>query len=99
MPEQVAYAPAGLYPRVSLYALMLAAAGIPLYIHLPQFAAQRLGISLGTLGALLFAIRLIDVVQDPLLGWLIDRYPAAQARFSALAALGLAIGFPVLFNL
>lgn len=99
MPEQVAYAPAGLYPRVSLYALMLAAAGIPLYIHLPQFAAQRLGISLGTLGALLFAIRLIDVVQDPLLGWLIDRYPAAQARFAALAALGLAIGFPVLFNL
>ncbi|WP_170785302.1 MFS transporter [Ruegeria lacuscaerulensis] len=88
-----------LYPRVSLYALMLAAAGIPLYIHLPRFAAVNLGIGLGVIGTVLLLIRLIDLVQDPLIGWAIDRWPGAQLAYAAAAALGLAIGFPLLFGL
>ena len=88
-----------LYPRVSLYALMLAAAGIPLYIHLPRFASVNLGIGLGVIGTVLLLIRLVDLVQDPLLGWAIDRWPRAQALFAVVAALGLAIGFPILFSL
>ena len=87
------------YPRVSLYALMLAAAGIPLYIHLPRFASVNLGLSLGLVGTILLVIRLIDLVQDPLIGWAIDRWPRAQARFAMLAAAGLAVGFPLLFGL
>lgn len=87
------------YPRVSLYALMLAAAGIPLYIHLPQFASVNLGIGLGTIGVILLVIRLIDLVQDPLIGWAIDRWPKAQAAFAISAAAGLALGFPLLFSL
>lgn len=86
------------YPRVSLYALMLAAAGIPLYIHLPRFAAVNLGIGLGTIGTILLLIRLIDLIQDPLIGWAIDRWPKAQSLFAILAAVGLAIGFPLLFT-
>lgn len=86
-----------LYPRVSLYALMLAAAGIPLYIHLPRFASVNLGIGLGTIGTILLLIRLVDLVQDPLIGWAIDRWPKAQTLFAVAAALGLAIGFPALF--
>jgi Na+/melibiose symporter-like transporter len=85
------------YPRVSLYALMLAAAGIPLYIHLPRFASVNLGIGLGVIGTILLVIRLIDLVQDPLIGWAIDRWPRAQAGFAMLAAAGLAVGFPLLF--
>lgn len=88
-----------IYPRVSLYALMLAAAGIPLYIHLPRFASVELGIGLATIGSLLLAIRLIDLVQDPLIGWAIDRWPRAQSGLALLAAGGLAIGFPLLFTL
>ncbi len=88
-----------LYPRVSLYALMLASAGIPLYIHLPRFASVNLGIGLGTIGTLLVAIRLIDLVQDPAIGWAIDRWPSAQKAFAMLAAAGLAVGFPLLFSL
>ena len=87
------------YPRVSLYALMLAAAGIPLYIHLPQFASINLGIGLGTIGVILLAIRVIDLVQDPLIGWAIDRWPQWQSGFAITAALGLAVGFPALFSL
>ncbi|WP_170401343.1 MFS transporter [Ruegeria arenilitoris] len=88
-----------LYPRVSLYALMLAAAGIPLYIHLPRFAAVNLGIGLGVIGTVLLVIRIIDLVQDPLIGWAIDRWPGAQMLFAAAAAIGLAVGFPLLFGL
>lgn len=88
-----------LYPRVGFYALMLAAAGIPLYIHLPQFAAVNLGLDLATLGAILLAIRLFDLVQDPAIGWAIDRWPRFQLGFGLLAALGLALFFPLLFNL
>ena len=88
-----------IYPRVSLYALMLAAAGIPLYIHLPRFASVNLGIGLGTIGTILLAIRMVDLVQDPLIGWAIDRWPRAQGLFAMSAAGGLAIGFPLLFML
>ncbi|UWQ74164.1 MFS transporter [Leisingera sp. M658] len=88
-----------LYPRVSLYAMMLASAGIPLYIHLPQFASVELGIGLGTLGAILLGIRLVDLVQDPLIGWMADRWPRAQLGLATLAAGGLAAGFPLLFSL
>lgn len=87
------------YPRISLYALMLAAAGIPLYIHLPRFAALNLGISLGTIGTILLVIRLVDLFQDPAIGWAIDRWPRAQPAFAVAAAAGLAIGFPLLFSL
>ncbi len=87
------------YSRVSLYALMLAAAGIPLYIHLPRFASVELGIALGTIGTVLLVIRLIDLVQDPLIGWVIDRWSGGQSLFALAAATGLAIGFPLLFML
>ncbi|EBA16396.1 sodium:galactoside symporter family protein [Roseobacter sp. SK209-2-6] len=87
------------HPKVSLYALMLASAGIPLYIHLPQFAATNLGLGLGTVGALLLVIRAFDLVQDPLIGWAVDRWPKRQPLFGLLAALGLAAGFPLLFGL
>ncbi|MDV7144349.1 MFS transporter [Tropicimonas sp. TH_r6] len=87
------------YPRVSLYALMLAAAGIPLYIHLPRFASVHLDIGLATIGTLLLAIRLVDLVQDPAIGWAIDRWPTAQPAFAMTAAAGLAVGFPLLFTL
>ncbi|WP_270725138.1 MFS transporter [Shimia sp. Alg240-R146] len=88
-----------IYPRVSLFAAMLAMAGIPLYIHLPRFASVELGITLAALGPLLLLIRVVDLVQDPAIGWAIDRWPNAQNLFAMLAAAGLAIGFPLLFTL
>ena len=85
--------------RISLFALMLAAAGLPLYIHLPRYASAELGMSLATLGAVLAVIRVVDFVQDPALGWLIDRYEHARGAFAALACLGMAAGFLMLYTL
>ncbi len=86
-------------PRVSLFAFVLAAAGVPLYIHLPRFAAVELDMSLATLGVILLAIRAVDLVQDPAIGWAIDRWPRAQWIFGTAALLGLSNGFPLLFSL
>ena len=85
--------------RVSTYAAMLAAAGLPLYIHLPQFATQELGIGLATLGAMLGLLRLLDLVQDPALGWLVDRFQNARRLMAAVAGGVMAVGFLLLFTL
>jgi GPH family glycoside/pentoside/hexuronide:cation symporter len=59
-------------PSYSLFAALLAAAGLPIYIHAPKFYVDEFGVSLAALGTVLFGLRLIDVVQDPLLGsWLV----------------------------
>lgn len=85
--------------KTALYAALLAAAGLPLYIHLPQYATGELGLSLTVLGTILIGIRLLDVVQDPLLGWLIDRHPTHRAGVATFAALGLGAGFAMLFGM
>lgn len=78
---------------------MLAAAGLPLYIHLPQFATQELGIGLATLGAMLGLLRLLDLVQDPALGWLVDRFQSTRRLMAAVAGGVMAVGFLLLFTL
>ncbi|TCP61680.1 GPH family glycoside/pentoside/hexuronide:cation symporter [Rhodovulum bhavnagarense] len=57
----------------ALFAAFLASAGLPIYIHAPKFFVDEYGVSLAALGAVLFALRLFDVVQDPVLGWLSER--------------------------
>jgi len=72
----------GLWPW-ALFAAMIASAGLPLYIHAPKLYAEQYGIGLGTLGAVLGALRLLDVVQDPALGWIAERF---RVRRGALVA-------------
>ena len=65
---------------------VLSAAGLPIYLHAPKFYVDTYGISLATLGGTLAALRLIDVVQDPLLGWL----AGVTRRFTGVMVLGAA---------
>ena len=55
-------------PAYSLFAAVISAAGLPIYIYAPKYYADSYGVSLTALGTLLFALRLLDVVQDPVLG-------------------------------
>ncbi|MGB5865881.1 MAG: MFS transporter [Sulfitobacter sp.] len=57
----------------ALFAALLACAGLPIYIHAPKFYVDEYGVSLTALGAVLFGLRLLDVVQDPLLGRLSEK--------------------------
>lgn len=60
-------------PAYALFAALLACAGLPIYIHAPKFYVDEYGVSLTALGAVLFGLRLLDVVQDPLLGRLSEK--------------------------
>ena len=56
-----------------LLGLPLAFAALPLYVVLPHYYTNDLGLPLATVGALLLLVRLMDAVTDPLLGLLSDR--------------------------
>lgn len=55
-------------PGYAGFAAVLAAAGLPIYIHAPKFYVDSYDVSLAALGSVLFFLRLLDVVQDPLFG-------------------------------
>lgn len=76
---------------------MLSAAGLPLYIHAPKHFVDSYGVSLTALGSVLFGLRFLDVVQDPILGNLANRLRGHRALAVALGASGLAAGMLGLF--
>ncbi|TGD44560.1 sugar:cation symporter [Pseudotabrizicola sediminis] len=88
--------PAPLWPW-SLFAAMIAAAGLPIYIHAPKFYVDSYGTSLTALGLTLAALRLIDVVQDPLLGWLAEVGRKRRATLVWVAAMVMAVAMIGLF--
>ena len=76
------------HPAWSLFAALIAAAGLPIYINAPKCYLNTYGTSLADLGTVLAALRLIDLVQDPLLGWLAEATrPARRAMVAAASAL------------
>jgi Na+/melibiose symporter-like transporter len=84
----------------SALALPLAMAMLPIYMMAPKFYSDSLGVSLTALGVTLFAVRLIDTAQDPLIGRLVDwlaKFSRGWAVLMVAAAVVLAIGFALLF--
>lgn len=81
----------------SLFAALIAAAGLPIYIHAPAVYAETYGIGLGALGLTLALLRVIDVVQDPLLGWFAERHRATRGLWVAIAAALMAAAMLGLF--
>ncbi|WP_172961018.1 MFS transporter, partial [Oceaniglobus roseus] len=76
---------------------MLASAGLPIYIHAPKFYVDSYGVGLGLLGAVLAGLRLIDVVQDPALGWLAERLRRFRGLSVLLAGAVMALSMAGLF--
>jgi Na+/melibiose symporter-like transporter len=60
--------------------LPLAALNLPLFVYLPTFYADELGVPLATVGLILLAARLLDVISDPLFGELSDRTQSRLGR-------------------
>ncbi|MEM8850107.1 MAG: MFS transporter [Pseudomonadota bacterium] len=86
-------------PRYSAFAAILAAAGLPIYIHAPKFYLDSYGVTLAQLSVALFLLRLLDVVQDPLLGRLAE-VTRTRRRTMAWGAGGvMAAGMVALFAL
>ena len=63
--------------EVFLYGILgipLAFLGFPLYIFLPTFYVEYIGLSIGLVGLILLIARLIDMILDPYIGKLTDKY-------------------------
>lgn len=80
-----------------LFGGTLSAAGLPIYIFAPKFYADTYGVSLGILGLLLFGMRILDVVQDPILGWWTERLGSSYRFAVGIAVAALALGMLLLF--
>ena len=71
--------------------LPLAMAALPIYVHVPKYYGDTLGLDLAVVGAILLALRLIDCLTDPLLGTWSDRFGMRPRLIGwTLAPLGLA---------
>ncbi len=70
----------------------LAMAALPVYVHIPKLYAGELGMPLALIGAILLAARLLDALQDPLLGYLSDRC----AHFPRGRSIPIVLGLPLL---
>ena len=76
--------------------LPLAMAALPIYVHVPKFYADTLGVDLAVVGFVLLGLRLLDCLVDPLLGAWSDRV-ASRARLIAWSLPALALGMIALF--
>jgi GPH family glycoside/pentoside/hexuronide:cation symporter len=84
-------------PAYAGFAAVLSGAGLPIYIYAPKFYADNYGVSLALLGAVLFGLRLLDVVQDPALGWVSERLRRLRPGAATLGAGLLALSMLGLF--
>lgn len=84
-------------PAHAGFAGVLSGAGLPIYIYAPKFYADNYGVSLALLGAVLFGLRLLDVVQDPALGWVSERVRRLRPAAATLGAAVLAVSMLGLF--
>ena len=71
-----------LFKRLSYAALNFptSAAGMPIFIFILPYYAGDLGLGLSLVGILFFLGRLSDIVTDPIMGVLIDRFPSKWGK-------------------
>ncbi|MGJ8622813.1 MAG: MFS transporter [Yoonia sp.] len=84
-------------PAYTVFAAVLSGAGLPIYIYAPKYYADTFGVSLTALGTLLFAMRLFDMIQDPVLGWISERLQGRKKIAITLGAVVMAISMIGLF--
>lgn len=84
-------------PAYAIFAALLSAAGLPIYIHAPKYFVDEYGVSLIALGTVLFALRLLDVVQDPLFGRWSARLGRHREAAVSIACVVIAVGMLGLF--
>ena len=75
--------------------LVTAIPTIPVFTLLPTFYAEDLGLGLALTGAVLFVGRALDLISDPLVGVLADRWAGGRG-LARLILIGALIGAPSL---
>jgi len=54
-------------------AFALAVVGIPVYVYIPKFYTDVIGVHVSAMGIILLVVRLFDAVTDPAIGLISDR--------------------------
>jgi len=71
-------------------AFAMALLAMPLFIYIPRFYTDEVGLGVGVVGALLLAGRVVDALTDPAIGWLSDRTRTRWGRRRPWLALSAA---------
>jgi len=82
-------------------AYALAVIGIPVYVYIPKFYTDVVGINVVLLGYILFSVRIFDAVTDPVIGYLSDLTRTRFGRrrpYIAVGAFFVALTMFLLFN-
>ncbi|MGD9054441.1 MAG: MFS transporter, partial [Desulfobacterales bacterium] len=82
-------------------ALALAVVGIPVYVYIPKFYTDVVGINIAVLGTLLFSVRIFDAVTDPAIGYISDRTRTRFGRrrpYIAIGSLFVVLSMYLLFS-
>jgi len=88
----------GLKLAYGLPAFALAVVGIPVYVHIPKFYADVVGVNIALIGSILLFIRMFDAFTDPILGILSDRTQTRMGRRRPYILWGgLALAVSILF--
>jgi len=90
----------GTIARYAAIGFITKALTLPLVSYLPPAYAQATGLPLATIGILFMAVRLWDIVLDPIAGYLVDRFdpPFGPRKFwIALAGFLLLLTIPPVF--
>jgi GPH family glycoside/pentoside/hexuronide:cation symporter len=92
LPKKIAYA---------MPAFFLAVVGIPVYVYIPKFYTDVVGVDIAILGYILFSVRIFDAVTDPAIGYLSDLTQTRMGRrrpYIALGSIFVALTMFLLFN-
>ncbi|MEQ8265645.1 MAG: MFS transporter [Parvibaculum sp.] len=64
----------------ALPSIPISALGLPIVVYLPPFYAHDMGLSLTVVGTVFMMARFWDVITDPILGMVSDRFPSRWGR-------------------
>ncbi|MGV8933378.1 MAG: MFS transporter [Gallionellaceae bacterium] len=83
-----------------LFGLPLALVALPIYVYVPQYYAERFGLTLTLIGSALLIARILDAFIDPAIGVWIDKRRTGDGyqRYILLSIPLLIIGFVALFH-
>jgi len=85
----------------ALPAFSLAVIGIPVYVYMPKFYTDVIGLNIAYVGGVLLAARIFDAVTDPAIGLLSDRTMSRFGRrrpWIAIGSIFTAVAVLFLFN-
>lgn len=84
----------------SLPGLFLSVVGVPLFIYIPKFYTDVVGVNMTILGGIILTARIVDALTDPAVGLISDRTSSRFGRrrpFMALGAIGLSLFLILLY--